>query len=308
MNYLIYFIQGFIIILLAPLIIGLLKKIKAHLRGFSGPSILQVYYDLGKLFRKERVISNNSSFITKIAPIIALVSSITAAFLVPVIYTSSKNYLGNIFIVIFSLSISKFLNTLIALDSSSTFGGMGSSRELFISMFAEPVMFILITFLYIETQSFNLYDISFVNSSQWNLGIAHIIAALGFFILVLAENSRMPIDNPETHLELTMIHEAMILDISGKDLGLLELSSHIKFVIFLTMFVNLFFPFGISSSISILLLAKAFIIYLIKMIIVLIIISYIEISLAKMRLFRVHEFLAMALSLSIIAVTISYFI
>lgn len=306
-QYIMYILQSILLICLTPMFMGLIKKIKAFIRGFEGVSIFQVYYDYIKLLKKGRVLSKHSSFVTGIGPIISLAVSITVAFMIPVIYTSERNYLGNIFLIIFLLGIIKFINSLIGLDSASTFGGMGSSRELFISMLSEPIMFIATAFLYLETLKFNVYGISYTNSLLYSYNIGHIIAASGFFILILAENARMPVDNPETHLELTMVHEAMLLDISGRDLAYLELSSSIKLMVFLTLFINCFMPFGLASSLSILLIIKSIILYFIKLTICLIIISIIETISAKFRLFRLPEILAAAFSISIVAVAIRYF-
>ncbi len=306
-QYIIYFIQSLLILLLTPLFMGVIKSLKAYFRGYKGFPVFQVYYNLIKLFKKGRVISTTSSFITELAPALSLTFAVTAAFLVPVFYTGHNSPLGNLFIIIFLLGISKFLYSLLGLDSASTFGGMGASRELFISMSAEPIMFVMITFLFIEFKSFNIYDIAFLNAGGGYLSVPHIIAAAAFFMVLIAENARIPIDNPETHLELTMIHEAMILDLSGSDLAMVELASSIKLVLFLTLFLNSFFAFGISTSISLVLMAHGFLFFIIKMFICLTVISLIETSMAKFRLFRVPEILAAALSLGVISVAIYYF-
>lgn len=302
------FIQGLLLILLTPLFSGIIKKFKANIRGYKGPSIFQVYYDLKKLIGKGSVISSTSSFVTLIGPILSLATAITAALIIPIFYADDSGIVGNFFIAIFLLAIIKLFNTLIGLDCASTFGGMGSSRELFISMFAEPIIFILIAFLYFETKSFNLHNIAIRNAFTLNYGVAHIIAAAAFFVVILAENTRMPIDNPETHLELTMVHEAMILDLSGRELAFVELSSSIKLMVFLTIFINGFMPFGIATTCALVPLIKAIVLYLIKLIICLLVISLVETTIAKFRLFRIPELLAMAFSISVIAVVISNFV
>jgi formate hydrogenlyase subunit 4 len=307
-QYVIYIIQSMILIIMAPLFIGIVKRIKAFNRGYKGAPILQVYYDYAKLLKKGRVYSNNSSFITIIGPSLSIAAAITATFLVPVFYVSYGNYLGNVFVVIFLLAIIKFFNTVIGLDCSSTFGGMGSSRELFISMLAEPVMFIVVAFLYMETKSFNVFDMAFVNSISIQYSIEHIIAAAAFFILILAENARMPMDNPETHLELTMIHEAMLLDISGRDLAYLEYASSIKLTVYLTLFINCFAPIGLATEITLILILKSIIVYIAKMLICLVAIAVVETTMAKSRLFRLPEIMAAGFSIGIVAMAINYFI
>lgn len=306
-TYILYFFQSLLLLLLTPLFVGMIKNFKAFFRGYSGFPIIQPYYDLTKLFKKGRVISKSSSIITKIAPIMSISSAIAVMFIIPIFYTEKNNIVGNIFLIFFVLSIVKFLNSLLGLDCASTFGGMGSSRELFISMMAEPVMFILVTYLYMETKTFNIYNISTTNSLLTKYGVDHIVAALAFFILIVVENSRMPVDNPETHLELTMIHEAMILDLSGKDLALVEMASYIKLIIFLTVFINCFFPFGIGTSITLIAICKGIIFYVVKLIVCMVTISFIEISIAKFRLFKIPEILTAAFSISLVAIAIYYF-
>lgn len=303
---LINFIQSLILLVAAPFFIGILKRMKAIIRGYEGAPIFQPYYDIKKLLSKGRVISKSSSFITSIGPTIILGAAVLLAFLVPVIWTTSKALTGNIFIIIFVMTIIKFMTTLIGLDSASTFGGMGSSRELFISMFAEPVGFLIVAFLYFETKSFNIYDIALINSLSKGLSTAHIVAAVAFLIWITAENARMPVDNPETHLELTMIHEAMILDISGRDLAYIELSSYIKLIVSLTIFANAFMPFGIATSVTLVALIQALFLYVIKITVFLFVIALIETTMAKFRLFRVPELLAVSFCFALTAISIIY--
>jgi formate hydrogenlyase subunit 4 len=294
-----------LLIVLTPLFSGILKKFKAYLRGYKGPSIFQMYYDLIKLCKKGRVIADCSSFVTTIGPTFILSAAITSAFFIPVFYTDSKNIFGNLFITIFGMAIITFVTIMIGLDSASTFGGMGSSREAFISMLAETIIFTTITFLYLETNSFNVFKIAFINSNTLNYTVSHFVSAAAFFIVILAENMRMPFDNPETHLELTMIHEAMILDLSGVDLAFVELASSIKFMVFITIFINCFLPIGIAESFSVLILIKAFFIFLLKILCTLGVIAIIETTIAKFRLFKAPELLAAALSIAEVAITLN---
>lgn len=307
-QYIIYFVQSMLLLLLTPMFIGILKRLKAAIRGYTGASIFQPYYNIAKLFGKGKVISRTSSLITQIGPFISLVAAVAAALMIPVIYTGSGNFLGNIFIVVFILAIIKLFNVLQGLDCASTFGGMGSSRELFISAFAEPIVFIIVTFLYMETGQFNIYDIAAVNSAGFNFSVGHVLAAIAFFGVLLAENARMPVDNPETHLELTMVHEAMVLDLSGPDLACIELSSYVKLMVFITILVNCFFPYGIGTDITIASLITGMAAYIVKMLLSLVVIAFLETAIAKFRLFRVPEILAAALSLGIVAIAINYFI
>ncbi len=301
-----YSFQSILILLLSPLFIGILKKMKATLRGYSGPSIIQPYFDLSKLLKKGTVISNRSSFITKIGPIVILATSITTTFFIPVFYTTMENTIGNLFILIFAFAIIKIFTVLIGLDSSSTFGGMGSSRESFISMMTEPLTLFLLTFLYIETKDFNIFHISFINSNVTHYNMAHIIAMVTFIIAILAENARIPFDNPETHLELTMMHEAMILDLSGSDLAYVELSSYIKLIVYLVILINGFIPIGIATTLTFSALLIGFLTFIFKLIFCLLGIAIIETTISKSKLFRSAELFPAAISLGIIAITLIY--
>lgn len=307
MHYIFCFIQSFILLLLSPLLIGVLRKLKAFLRGFHGPSIFQMYYDIYKLFSKEKVVSNTSSFVTYLGPILSLSACATSIFFIPVFYAGKETGLGNIFIVIFLFAVMKLFITLIGLDSASAFGGMGSSRELFISAMLEPIIFVSIAFLFFETKSINAFCIANINSNFDKFTTPHIIACVAFFIIILAENTRMPVDNPETHLELTMIHEAMILDLSGSDLALMELASSIKLTVLLTLFINCFIPFGIATSFDFLPIVGGILLYVVKIILCLFIIALLETSISKFRLFRLPELLACAFAINIVALVLNYF-
>ena len=297
-----------ILVLLSPMFSGILKKMKALMRGYKGPSVFQVYYDLIKLFNKETIRSGKSSFITEIGPLLALTISMTCAFMIPVFFCGGGSPVGNLIVIVFLLGGIKLLNTLLGLDSSSTFGGMGTSRELFLSMLAEPVMFLIIMFLYFQYGSFNIFEISAKNSLSISHSVGDILAFVSFFIVLLVENARLPIDNPETHLELTMIHEAMVLDLSGRDLALVELASMIKFTVFISMIANMFFPLGIATSLSFFLLAGAGIFFFAKACMILFVIAIIEVLIAKSRLFRAPDLIAVSFSLIIAAISFNRFI
>ncbi|MBP1745062.1 MAG: hydrogenase [Firmicutes bacterium] len=307
MKYVIYIIQSLMLLLLTPLFMGIIKNLKASIRGYEACPVLQPYYNIAKLFEKGRVLSKSSSIITLIAPTLCLCACVTAAFMVPVFFNDGNPFVGNLFIIIFLLGIVKFFITLTGLDSASAFGGMGSSRELFISMIAEPVMFLTVAFLYMETKSLNIFAINTAVAGMAGFDVANCIAAMGFAVLLVAENARMPVDNPETHLELTMIHEAMILDTSGRDLALMELSSWIKLMVFVTIFINCFFPMGMTGAVAFVPVILSFIAYILKVLVILAVISLVECSMAKFRLFRVPELLSAAFSLSLVAIVINFF-
>ena len=300
--------QGMILIILSPFFMGTLNKIKALMRGYKGPSVLQVYYDLSKLSKKDTIRSGRSSFVTEYGHVMSLSVAVTCSFMIPVIFVGSKNSLGNLILIVFLLGGIKLADALIGLDSSSTFGGMGTSRELFLSMLAEPVMFLIIMYLYFQYGTLNIFEITLNNLHMSTTTTGDILAFVSFFIVLIVENARLPIDNPETHLELTMIHEAMVLDLSGRDLLLIELASMIKFAIFITMIVNIFIPFGISTSFAIPLIIEAAGLFLAKVFAVLFVIAMIEVLIAKSRLFRAPDLIAVSFSLIIAAISFSRFI
>jgi len=301
-------VNSICLILLAPLFSGILKKLKAFLRGYQGVSVFQVYYDLHKLLKKDTIRSSKSSFITKVTPIFTLGAAMTAAFMVPVFTTYSDTVIGNTILIIFLLGIIKFFNTLLGLDAGSTFGGMGSSRELFLSMLVEPVIFLVIMFLYFETDTFNIFQISYRSLGDSPITIGNMLAFVAFFLVLLVENARLPVDNPETHLELTMIHEAMVLDVSGKDLAYIELASMVKFSVLITILINAFIPFYLATTFSLASIVISVVMFLLKVLLVLIIIALIEVLIAKSRLFRAPDLIAVSFSLIIAAISISYFI
>lgn len=306
LDYILIILRSLFLILITPLFIGILKRLKAFIRGYQGAPITQPYYDIKRLFNKGMVVSNSSSFITMYGPSICLAFAIMISFLVPVFYTTNIIGFGNVFLLVFMISVIKIITTLIGLDCASTFGGMGSSRESFISLFAEPVMLLILSIIYFESNNFNTFKISF-QINDISPSVAHFLALSAFFLLLLAENARMPVDNPETHLELTMVHEAMILDISGRNLAFIELSSSIKFIVFVTLLINLFLPFGIATTISISSIITSIAIYLVKVFVVLFVVAIIETTIAKFRLFKVPELLAAAFSLAIVSIAMLYF-
>jgi formate hydrogenlyase subunit 4 len=290
----IYFIlQVITIFLIAPLLIGWIKSLKMFMLYKKPVSPFQPYKNLYKLFFKEVIYSKESSQISKIAPFLILSPLILVIFLLPPIYSKSF-YISfmDAFTITGLISLSTFFLMLLGLDSASAFGGLGSSREAFISALVEPAMILTI------------FSVSLISHS---IGIAHavinlnklfpidhsasfVLAAISFFILLLAENGRIPIDNPETHLELTMVHEAMILDISGANLAIVESASAIKFAIFTTLFATLFIPFGTNLP-----FLFAFLIFIFKLFVISTIVALIEINTAKLRLFKVPNLLGISI-------------
>ena len=305
MNNMLFAILNLIfVLLLSPLYISLIKKVKAIIQGRKGPGIFQTYRNLLKLLKKESVYSYNSSVIMRVAPFIDFTASVLLVFFIPLFFLpEGSTVFGNIILFLYILMAAKFFIALSGLDAGSTFGGMGSSREMSISAIIEPTLIIIFTALAISYNSINFFEIINGAISSQN----HIFLWLLFipFILVfLTESARVPIDNPETHLELTMIHEAMILEQSGKNLALIELSSAIKQILFMGIIINIFFPMGITTSLAASAIFLAIIAFIIKSVFFAVGIGVIESYVAKLRLFRLPNLFVISYFLSLITILI----
>ena len=301
MKILFFIVQVLGLVLLAPLVSGIIRKVKNNLRMRQGPGILQPYYNLIKLFGKDEVISVNTSWIFTVTPYVVLVSSVLALMLVPVFVSDvSLNYMGDFLLIIFILALGRFFLALAGLDAGSSFGGMGSSREMFISSFVEPVVAMVIFVVALNAHSTGLQVISAVPV----LSLPLIIAATAMMFVIIAETSRIPVDNQETHLELTMVHEAMVLEYSGRSLALIELAAHVKQIVFFSLITSVILPFGIAHDIAPMPLIASFTYYGLKIMALAVVISVIEILMAKMRLFRVIDFLNIAFVLSVLGIVI----
>lgn len=298
------FVQLGIILFISPLIIGIIRKIKALFQNRRGADIFQPYLNLFKQLQKEVIISSTASWITPTMPYILFSTTIAAAMLIPTFMIIVPfNGLSDVLTVIYLLALGSFFIALAGLDQGSAFGGMGSSRHMTIASLAEPAMILSIFAVGMNSASTNISQIISRGSvSELFLNPLYIFSFLALFIVMLAETSRIPIDNPATHLELTMIHEAMILDYSGRYLALIEWSSAIKLMLFLTLLANIFFPIGIITNFSLVGAVSGIIIYIAKLLIFTVIIAIIESSMAKFRLFRVPDLLWIAFMLSLLGI------
>lgn len=294
----------------APLIVGMIRKVKARLQCRRGASVLQPYADLSKLFQKQPVVSSTTSWIFTATPYIVFASTLAAGLLVPVFVSQNPlNFAGNIIALVYLLALGTFFLILAGLDAGSTFGGMGSSREAIVATLTEPAMILSIFAIALTAGSTNLSTI--VHKTALIEGIItapppHLMALAAFFIVALAETGRVPVDNPATHLELTMIHEAMILEYSGRYLALLEWAAGVKLLIFLSVIANVFAPWGIATSVTPTSIALGLAVYLVKVSGLALVIGVIESMFAKLRLFRVPELLGAAFILSLLALVFFY--
>jgi len=297
-------LQLVLAVLLAPLVSGMIARIKNNLRMRRGSPLLQPYYNLAKLFFKGEVVSRTASWIFRITPFILFASSAAALVLVPMVISASPAYYaGDILAIIFILALGRFFLSLAGLDAGSAFGGMGSSREMFISGIAEPAACIAVFSLMLNNAS----------TSPELLGVTGyphlgtICAVLCLFMITLAETSRLPVDNQETHLELTMIHEAMVLEYSGRSLAFIEMSSYIKQLFWFSLLSYLIFPVTVDISAGFAHIGSAVFLFLVKLFILSGIVAIVEVSVAKMRLFRVVDYFGFAIILGIVA-TVANFI
>jgi len=302
--------QTIILLTVSPFIVGLIRKVKARLQVRRGASVFQPYADLAKLFRKQPVISTTTSWIFTATPYIVFASTLAAGLLVPVFLSSTPlNFAGNIIALVYLLALGTFFLMLAGLDAGSAFGGMGSSREAIVASLTEPAMILSIFAIALTAGSTNLSTI--VHKTALLEGIVidptpHLMALAALFIVAIAETGRVPVDNPATHLELTMIHEAMILEYSGRYLALVEWAAGLKLVVFLTLIANVFAPWGIATTLEPTALGIGLATYLLKVSTLGVLIGVLESMFAKLRLFRVTDLLGVAFILALLGLVFFY--
>jgi len=297
-------IQFFTIILIAPLIIGVMQKTKSILRGARGASLLQPYYNIYKLLQKEVVLSETSSYISQIAPYIVAIVPISVVAFLPVFNDNTLlSFSGDIIAMVYILALGTFFLALFGFDQGSSFGGLGSSREMTVASLAEPAFIMVIFTFALQSNSTNISHIFDVMKVDifFKYPVSSILALMALYFVTLAEAGRIPIDNPETHLELTMIHEAMILDASGRHLALLEIGSFVKTTIFLTLISNIFLPFGFYDTLSFEAIIVSIFVYILKMIALASIIAIGELTIAKLRYFRISDAMMFGFVLALIS-------
>jgi len=298
------FFQIIFILALAPLLSGIIKKIKAFFQIRKGASIFQPYYDIAKLLRKDSVVSENVSWIFHAAPVISFAAVLTAGLIVPVFISNMPfSFAGDLIAVIYLFALARFFTALASLDAGSSFGGMGGSREMFVASMVEPALMLSIFAVALNVGSTNLSHISQIVSAMGPSAISpyHLLAFVAFFIIAIAETGRIPVDNPATHLELTMIHEAMILEYSGKQLSIVELGAMVKQLLVFSLLANIFLPWGIAIDVGFVNIAIALIVFLIKIIAIGALMAIVETSTAKWRLFRLPDLLSVSLMLSFLS-------
>ncbi|HHT9107624.1 MAG TPA: respiratory chain complex I subunit 1 family protein [Candidatus Wunengus sp. YC63] len=302
-------LQILVIVGFSPLVKGFINKIEARLQCRRGASIFQPYYNLVKLLRKDAVVSETSSWIFRATPYVTFISILIISLLVPVLSAQVPlNFTGDIILIIYLFALARFFLVLTSLDTGSAFGGMGGSREMMVSSMAEPAMILSFFTVALTVNSTNVSNITstLLNNSILLLNPSLILAFAALTIVLIAETGRIPVDNPFTHLELTMIHEGMMLEFSGRYLALVEWASSMKLLLLLTILVNIFFPWGIADGLTFSGLIIAFALYVVKIGFFAFLIVIVEMSFSKLRIFRVPNLLGTAFILSVLAIISLY--
>jgi formate hydrogenlyase subunit 4 len=296
--------QMLLVLGLSPLLLGFVRKIKARLVRRQGPPLIQPYRDLVRLLRKDVVLADNASWLFRSIPYVIFAATWVAAALVPTFATGLIfSWSADLIAIIALLGLARFLLALAGLDIGTSFGGIGSSREVMIASLAEPAMLMIVFTLALLAGSTQLSTMAaFLGSDAAGLRVSLGLALIALIMVAIAENARIPVDNPATHLELTMVHEAMVLEYSGRHLALIDLSSELKLLLYVSVIVCLFVPWGIASQgagLEAHLIGLAA--YVAKLAAGGFLLAVFETSIAKMRVFRVPEFMGVALMLGLLA-------
>jgi formate hydrogenlyase subunit 4 len=295
----------------APLLVGLIRQVRARFEGRAGAGVLQPWRDVRKLLAKEPLRAAGTSVVQWAGPVVLLGSSVLLAALVPLVSVVAPALLpGDLFVVVSVLLVGTVALALIGLDAGSAFGGMGSSRHMMIAALVEPTVLLAVYALSIPAGTSSLGPImaSRVHSPASIATPASLLAVVALAVAVLAETGRLPVDNPSTHLELTMVHEAMVLESSGRDLAWIELGSWVRLAVLLALVANLLAPWGIAMDAAPLALAVGVLAVVSKTALVGAVLATGEVAMAKVRLFRVPELLAGSFVLAFLAVTGSYLV
>ena len=298
-----------LVLLLAPLLTGFVRKVKARLLRRQGPPLLQPYRDLARLLRKEVVLAHNASWLFRVIPYIVVAGTWVAASLIPTFRGGLMfSWSADLIAIIALLGSARFFLALAGLDVGTSFGGIGSSREVMIASLAEPAMLMIVFTLALIAGSTQLSTMAaFMGSPEVGLRVSLGLGLISLIMVAISENARIPVDNPATHLELTMVHEAMVLEYSGRHLALIELSAFLKLLMYVSLIGCLFAPWGTASPDAapreLLIGATA---YIGKLTVGGLLLAVFETSIAKMRVFRVPEFLGAALMLALLATLLRF--
>lgn len=295
--------QMLLVLLLAPLLVGFVRKMKARLLRRQGPSLIQPYRDLIRLMRKEVVLADNASWLFRVSPYLIFAATWVAAALVPTFAIGLKfSWTADLIVIVALLGSARFFLALAGMDVGTSFGGIGASREVMIASLAEPAMLLIVFSLALVAGATQLSTVAaFMSSPEVGLRVSLGMSLIALVMVAIAENARIPVDNPATHLELTMVHEAMVLEYSGRHLAMIEFASFLKLLLYVSLIACVFLPWGLASAQagpgSLVLGVAA---YLAKLIASGFLLAVFETAIAKMRVFRVPDFLGAALMLALL--------
>ena len=298
-------LQMLLVLAIAPLLIGITRKVKARLLRRQGPSVLLPYQDIWKLMHKEAVLAHNASWLYRVAPYLVFAATWVAAALVPTYATGLLfSWSADLIAIVALLATARFTLALAGMDVGTAFGGIGSSREMLISSLAEPAMLLIAFTVALVAGTTQLSTIAaHMIHEPVGLRVSLGLALFAFILVGVAENARIPIDNPATHLELTMVHEAMVLEYSGRHLAMIEAAAALKLVLYFSLLACLFVPFGMATGDkSLAALAIGLVAYLAKLVVLATILPIGETAVAKMRVFRYPVFLGGAFAAASLAV------
>ena len=301
-------LQIAVLLVAAPLFVGWVKMVKCWFQGRSAPSLSQPYRDIRKLLVKDVTLAENASWIFRFTPYLVFGVSVMAGGIIPILSMDLPlSATADVIALVALFAIARFFTALAGMDIGTAFGGMGSSREMTIASLAEPAMLMAVFAVSLVSKSTSLSQMASVISQGHSLLRPSLVFAfLAFVLIALAETGRVPVDNPATHLELTMIHEAMILEYSGRHLALMEWASMMKLFLFTTLGIASFFPWGIAKTDDLISVLFALLFLIMKLGIVGVGLVLIETGLAKMRIFRITEFLGSAFLFATLGM-LSYF-
>jgi formate hydrogenlyase subunit 4 len=295
--------QMLVVLALAPLLTGLVRKVKARLTRKRGPSLIQPYRDLLRLLKKEAIVADSASWLFRVAPYMVFACTWVAAALVPSFATGLIfSWSADLIAIVALVGSARFMLALAGLDVGTSFGGIGASREMIFASLAEPAMIMIVFTLSLLAGSTQLSSvIAFMQGEDVGLRVSLALALIALILVSIAENARIPVDNPATHLELTMVHEAMVLEYSGRHLAMIEFAASLKLLLYISLIGAIFVPWGMATSGAdpqdYLVGAGA---YVAKLAVGGVLLAVFETSIAKMRVFRVPEFLGSALMLGLL--------
>jgi formate hydrogenlyase subunit 4 len=294
--------QMFLVLALAPLLLGFTRKVKARMLRRRGPPVLQPYRDLLRLIRKEAVLAQNASWLFRSGPYMIFAATWVAAALVPTFGIGLQfSWAADLIAIAALLGSARFFLALVGMDVGTSFGGLGSSREMMFASLAEPAMIMIVFTVSLVAGSTQLSTIAYYMLENTTLRVSLGLALVALIIVAIAENARIPVDNPATHLELTMVHEAMVLEYSGRHLAVIELASALKLLLYVSLIACIFVPWGLApagSGPAALAIGAAA--YAGKLMVGGFLLVVFETSIAKMRVFRVPDFLGIALMLGLL--------